>query len=185
MPLEHSPRELFPQTGLRGAKVLLRPFARTDITEQYLAWLRDPRVVRFSNQRLRRHDADTSLAYLASFEGTDNLFLSVRLLDDDRAIGTMTAYVARSHETADIGILIGDPAVWRQGLGLDAWGTLLDWLLQAAKLRKLTAGAVAANHGMVSVMAKSGMHHEATRRAQEIVEGQAQDIVYYARFRAA
>ena len=185
MPLEHSPRKLFPETGLRGASVLLRPFAQTDITEGYLAWLCDPQVVRFSNQRFRGHDVATARTYLASFAETDNLFLSIRGLADDRAIGTMTAYVSRPHETADIGILIGDPSVWGQGLGRDAWNTLLEWLLRQAKLRKLTAGAVAANHGMVSVMAKSGMHLEATRRAQEIVEGQPQDIVYYARFRSA
>lgn len=183
MPLERSPRELFPPAGLRGARVLLRPFGPQDITPQYLGWLRDPCVVRYSNQRFRRHDEETARAYLASFEGTDNLFLCICLAEGRSVVGTMTAYVARPHETADIGILIGDPAVWRQGLGLDAWSTLQDWLLAKAGIRKTTAGAVAANRGMVSIMARSGMEHEATRRAQEIVDDKAEDIVYYARFR--
>lgn len=185
MPIEQMPRELFPDAGLRGAKVLLRPFTRADITPQYLAWLQDPRVVRFSNQRFRRHDPDTARAYFASFEGTDDLFLSVRHLEHDRAIGTMTAYVACPHETADVGILIGDTAIWDQHLGQDAWDTLVNWLLGEARMRKVTAGAMAANRGMVRVMEQSGMRHESTRHAQEILEGQPQDIVYYARFRSA
>jgi len=185
MPLECSPRELFPVDGVHGAKVLLLPFVQWDITDLYLSWLNDPLVVRFSNQRFCKHDVASSLAYLASFDGTDNLFLSVRRADAGVAIGTLTAYVARHHGTADVGILIGDTTVWGQGLGQDAWDTILNWLLQRANVRKITAGTLACNHGMVSVMKRSGMHYEATRRAQEIVDGQAEDIVYYAKFRAA
>lgn len=183
MPLERSPRELFPKDGLRGGRVLLLPFVAADITNRYIAWLSDPTVVRFSNQRLRTHDAASSQAYLASFNGTDNLFLSVRLADSGIAIGTLTAYVDRHHETADVGILIGDTTVWGQGLGQDAWNSLLDWLQQEAGIRKITAGALACNKGMVTLMERSGMHCEALRKAQEIVEGVTEDIVWYARFR--
>lgn len=185
MPLEKAPRELFPVEGLRGAKVVLRRFTRADLTPRYLGWLRDPQVVRFSNQRFRRHDLETARAYLAAFEGSDDLFLSIHHIDLDRAIGTMTAYVAPQHGTADIGILIGDTAVWGQRLGQDAWDTLVNWLVGEAKLRKVTAGAMAANRGMARVMEQSGMRLEATRRAQEILDGTPQDIVYYARFRSS
>ena len=183
MPLEGSPRELFPSAGVRGARVLLLPFVAADITDRYIGWLSDPMVVRFSNQRFRAHDVASCQAYLASFNGTDNLFLSVRRADSGIAIGTLTAYVDRHHETADVGILIGDTTVWGQGLGQDAWSRLLDWLQQEAGVRKITAGALACNKGMIALMERSGMHCEAIRKAQEIVEGLTEDIVCYARFR--
>ncbi len=173
---------MFPVQGISGNKVLLRAFQESDITAQYLGWLHDPRVVRFSNQRFRRHDEASARAYLASFGEADNLFLSIRCLEDGRPIGTMTAYISRPHETADVGILIGDPEVWGKGLGQDAWNTLLDWLQSAMQIRKITAGTASSNYGMIRLMERSGMHHEATRRAQEIIEGHPQDIVYYARF---
>ncbi|CAK0767834.1 hypothetical protein CCP3SC15_3730001 [Gammaproteobacteria bacterium] len=103
-------------------------------------------------------------------------------MDTGDAIGTLTVYVARPHQTADIGILIGDPTVWAQGFGQDAWNAILKWLLEYINIRKITAGTLACNHGMVTIMRRSGMYHEATRSAQEIVEGQEEDIVYYARF---
>ena len=182
MPLECSPREFFPADGVRGEKVLLLPFVHADITDRYLGWLNDPLVVRFSNQRFRKHDVTSSRFYLASFDGTDNLFISVRRADTGVAIGTLTAYIARHHGTADVGVLIGDAAVWGLGLGQDAWDTILNWLLHRAKVRKITAGTLACNHGMVTVMKRSGMQHEATRKAQEIVEDVPQDMLYFARF---
>jgi len=182
MPLERSPRDIFPADGVRGAKVLLLPFAESDITDRYIGWLNDLQVVRFSSQRFRKHDVASSRAYLSSFDGTDNLFLSVCRADTGVTIGTLTAYVACHHETSDVGILIGDTTVWGQGFGQDAWDTILGWLLQSAGIRKITAGALACNRGMVTLMKRAGMHHEATRRAQEIVDGQAEDIVYYAKF---
>ena len=88
---------------LTGKRVHLRPFRADDITDQYLGWLNDPLVTRFSNQRFRRHDRKSSLAYLATFADTANLFLSMRRLDDDSAIGTMTAYESTQHGTVDVG----------------------------------------------------------------------------------
>jgi [ribosomal protein S5]-alanine N-acetyltransferase len=168
---------------LTGNRVTLRRFVESDITPEYISWLNDPEVVRFSNQRFRRHDAATSLAYLRSFEGTDNLFLSARVKETDQAIGTLTAYVARQHGTADVGIMIGARELWGQGLGQDAWDTLGTWLLVQPGMRKWTAGALACNPGMLRLLERSGMHLEAQRREQEIVDGQAHDVLYYAKFR--
>ena len=170
---------------LKGEKVFLKPFTASDITADYISWLNDSEVVRFSNQRFLKHDQESSSRYLASFEGTDNLFISIRCLSDDRPVGTMTAYVSRRHGTVDVGILIGDKAVWGTGYGQDAWNTLTNWLLQRDDIRKLTAGTLACNHGMIKLMERSGMHQEATRKQQEIVDGQAVDILYYAKFHSA
>jgi len=170
---------------LQGKKVKLRPFAESDIVETYIAWLNDPDVVRFSNQRFRKHNRESCLRYLASFDGTENLFISVHCLSDDRPVGTMTAYISSHHGTVDVGILIGDKAVWGSGYGQDAWNTLTNWLLGRDDIRKLTAGTLACNHGMIKLMERSGMHREATRKKQEIISQQAEDILYYAKFIAS
>lgn len=183
--LERSLLTAFPRDGLRGGRVPLRRFSDADITAEYLRWLRDPQVVRFSNQSLHRHDEISARAYLDSFSGTDNLFLSICRLDDERRIGTMTAYASCPHETADVGIRIGDADVRGMGFSQDAWSTLLDWLQSEMRIRKVTAGTVSLNHLMIRLMDRSGMHDEASRRAQGIIEGQPSDRVYYARFRTA
>lgn len=168
--------------ALTGRLTTLRSFTAQDITERYLGWLNDPVVTRFSNQRFRRHDRSTSLAYLKSFEGTPNLFLSMHRLQDGMSIGTMTAYVSLPHGTVDVGIMVGDASAWGRGFGQDAWDTLLGWLARQPGTRKITAGTVAPNAGMQRIIERSGMTLEARRIGQEIIDGKAEDILYYARF---
>ena len=171
--------------SLSGNKVLLKPFSVSDINDAYIGWLNDPNVVKFSNQRFLKHDRESCLRYQASFEGTENLFVSVRCLSDDSPIGTLTAYVARHHGTVDLGIMIGDKSVWGQGYGQDAWDTLTNWLIGREGIRKLTAGTLACNFGMIRLMERSGMSQEAVKKAQELVEGRPEDILYYAKFHDA
>lgn len=176
------PSKLLPESGLAGGAVVLSRFEAADISPEYIAWLNDSRVVRFSNQRFRQHDESSAISYLASFEGSDNLFLGIRCKNDRRLIGTLTVYISVNHETADVGILIGDPAAWGRGVGLEAWSTLQDWLFSILGIRKQTAGTMACNIGMLRIFERSGMHLEATRKAQELIDGKAVDILYYAKF---
>lgn len=182
---------------LRGRRVLLRPFTAADITDTYIGWLNDPEVVRYSNQRFVRHTRESCERYFASFAGASdgaNLFVSLRVAEPgaverperpDQAVGTLTAYRSLAHGTADVGILLGERAVWGQGIGLEAWQLLTDWLLTTPGLRKVTAGTLACNRSMLAVAERSGMRREGVRRAQELVDGTPTDIVHYARFAPA
>jgi ribosomal-protein-alanine N-acetyltransferase len=169
--------------SLAGKQTLLRPFSADDISADYLGWLADPEVVRFSNQRFRTHTRESALAYLNSFVGSGNLFLGIQMAEDQRLVGTITAYRSQPHQTADMGLLIGDPSFWGKGIGLDAWNTLMDYLLNACHLRKVTGGTLRCNVGMVRIMERSGMQLEAVRAQQELVDQVPQDALYYARFR--
>lgn len=163
--------------------MVLRPFTAADITTEYVGWLNDPEVVKYSNQRFVHHTAASCRRYFDGFAGSANLFLSVRTMADDVAVGTMTAYASPHHQTVDIGILIGRRAVWGTGIGQDAWNTLLNWLIQERGIRKVTAGAMRCNRAMVKVMERSGMKLEAVRSGQELLGDIPQDIVYFGKFR--
>lgn len=167
---------------LSGSKVLLRPFVEADISVEYISWLNDPEVVKYSNQRFVRHTRESCLRYFQSFEGSPNIFISVRRSDNDSALGTMTAYVSPRHQTVDIGILIGSRAMWGGGFGQDAWNTLLNWFTKQSGIRKLTAGTMRCNAGMVKLMERSGMTLEAIPPAQELLDGVPQDMVYFGKF---
>lgn len=176
---------------LQGARVRLRPFTAADITDTHVAWLNDPEVVRYSNQRFRQHTHASCRRYFEGFdEDSPHLFASLRVAKPGASergeipVGTLTAYRSLHHGTADVGILLGERAVWGQGIGLEAWQLLTDWLLTTPGLRKVTAGTLACNAAMLAVAERSGMQREGARQAQEIVGGVATDIVYFARFAA-
>lgn len=167
---------------LSGEKVRLRRFGPEDITDAYIGWLLDPEVTRFSNQRFRTHTPASCEAFLQSFEGSPNLFLSIRDAASDTAIGTMTAYRNPVHGSCDVGIMIGNRDYRGGGYGQEAWNLLTDWLLTQSEVRKLTAGCLAANGAMVTLMKRSGMVPDGVRKGQELLDGEPADIVHYARF---
>jgi len=172
-----------PPIIVSSKRLFLSPFTEADVTNNYVRWLNDPEIVRFSNQRFRSHDRESCLAYLRTFLDSDNLFLAIRLVGDGCLIGTLTAYVSPHHGTADMGLLVGERGLWGRGFGREAWNLLLYHLLQIRKLRKVTAGTLRCNIAMVKIMERSGMHIEAIRLQQEIVEGEPQDVLYFAKFR--
>ena len=168
---------------LLGDRVELRLFCKEHITNQYLNWLNNKEIMRYSNQRFKFHDEISSQAYLKSFENTENILLAIYLANTDRFVGTMTVYFSIPHETADIGILIGDKSMWGQGIGKDAWTTLMSFLMDTGLVRKITGGALRCNVGMVNLMVNSNMQPDGVRFGQELFEGLPQDILYFACYR--
>jgi ribosomal-protein-alanine N-acetyltransferase len=169
---------------LGGEYVTLKQFSASDITDEYVGWLNDPQVVKYSNQRFLQHTRETCKRYLDGFCGTVNLFIKIQRRIDGLFVGTMTAYVSTYHQTVDVGIMVGRQSVWGLGIGQEAWNLLVEWLLHQEGVRKVTAGTMRCNTAMIRLMEKSGMTLEAVRPEQEMLDGMPQDLVYYGKFSA-
>lgn len=154
-------------------------FEERFVTDSYLSWLNDPDLMRYSGQRLRRHDRASSLAYLASFRGTANHFWAVLRRSDDLYVGTMTAYVDAHDRVADIGILIGHPDARGTGLGREAWGVAMRYLFESEGLRKLTGGTSALNLPMLMIFEHWRMTLEGRRREQQLIDGRPADVLLF------
>jgi len=166
------------QFPIIGKKVILEKFTERHLTSEYVGWLNNKDIVRFSNQRFYRHTLASCQQYLSSFDGSDNLFLAI--LVDDVFVGTMTAYIRNVHQIADMGIMLSQQ-VWGQGIGLDAWQTLMDYLLKRG-IRKVTGGTLRCNVAMHKIMLRAGMVPDGVRVDQELVAGCAVDVLYFAKF---
>lgn len=161
---------------IAGPTVALYPFTEGCITPEYLGWLADRELLRWSRQRHRQHDRASCLAYLRSFEGGPNHFWSVRRVNTEEPVGTMTAFVVPEDGVADVGILIGRPG---RGIGREAWGLALAWLFERRSMRKVSAGTVAGHTAMRRIFEHWGMKLEGVRRAHQLMDGQPVDLVYY------
>jgi RimJ/RimL family protein N-acetyltransferase len=167
--------------NIQGNSITLSKFQKKDINDQYLCWLNDKEVVKYSNQRFIEHNYLNAQKYLESFSQTNNLFLSIRLSSNQQIIGTMTVYFT-FHNTADIGIMIGDKSLWGKGYGKDAWVTMISWLENELKIRKITAGTIESNKGMLKLLKESKMSLEATRKNHEIIDNHPEDVLYFCKF---
>jgi RimJ/RimL family protein N-acetyltransferase len=160
------------------------PFTERFLTPQYVAWLNDPEVVRFSTQRHRMHTLESCRSYWQSYAGTPHRFWAI--VERERGlghIGNMNAHIDPHDRVADIGILVGNRDAWRQGYAREAWLAVCGHLFAAVDIRKITAGTCACNAAMLALMKTTGMVDDGRRIRQTLVEGREEDIVHAALFR--
>jgi len=165
-----------------GGAMRLRPFLKSDISNTYVSWLNDLEVVKYSNQRFLNHTIESCYDYLKSFVGTNNIYMAIEDKATKELYGSITAYIQINHGTADIGLMIGNQETWGKGFGLEAWTLMMDFLLTQRNIRKVTGGTLKVNTGMIRIMQKSMMIHEATRKSQELFNNKPVDIFYFCKF---
>ena len=170
---------------LNTERLTLVSFTRQMITAEYVSWLNDAEVVRFSEQRHLRHDRISCLKYVRSFESGPNFLWAVLFRpDDSRHVGNISAVVDLQNSRADVSILIGHKAMWGRGIGLEAWGEVCRFLLRDMKLRKVGAGTLEGNLAMRKIMEHSGMVEDGRRRKHSVVGGEEMDMIHAAFFRS-
>ena len=170
---------------IEGKIIRLVPFLESHITPEYLGWLNDRHLMRFSRQRLLNHTRESSLRFLSSFRDAPSFFWAIERLSDGCHVGTMTTHVDTDNRTADLGILIGDASMAGTGSGSEAWGLALRHGFSSLGLRKITGGTSSRNLAMVRVFRTWGMTLEGTQREQELAhDGAPADIVLYGLLRS-
>ena len=166
-------------------RLRLEPFEERHITQRYVGWLNDKRVVRFSRQRLQSHSEDDCRRFFASSERSPNYFWAIVATEGDLHIGNITVDIEPNDRVAAVNILVGDTTQWGKGYGSEAFETACAHLLVAASMRKVYAGTMATNAPMLRLMQKSGMVEEARFKGHFFWEGQVVDKVFAAKFRGA
>jgi ribosomal-protein-alanine N-acetyltransferase len=166
---------------LSTARLILRPLVKP--SQRQVDWLRDPDVVRFSEQRHHTHTLASCLRYIQSLAGGHIWGLWTTA---DRHIGNIAAAVDAPNNIADLSILIGETGQWGQGYGTEAWREAARWLLDkdGGALRKLEAGCMAVNAPMRRLLDRTGFQFEGERKNHFLWQaGQPVGAVYYGRFR--
>jgi [ribosomal protein S5]-alanine N-acetyltransferase len=172
-------------TIIETTRLRITPFSEKYLTPRYVDWLNDPAVVRRSEQRHRSHTLESCRKYWQSFTNTPHYFWAITAIDPNVGhIGNMNAYINATNSVADVGILIGERFVWGKGYGLEAWVAVCDYLLSDVGVRKVTAGTIAANKGMLRIMEKARMVADGRRIRQCVIDGCEEDIIHAALFRS-
>jgi ribosomal-protein-alanine N-acetyltransferase len=160
------------------------PFSEAYLISRYVNWLLDPEVVRYSEQRHRNHTLETCRHYWQSFQDSPHFFWAITALDrESEHIGNINAYIDAPNSTASVGIMIGERRVWGKGYGLEAWVAVCHYLMYDMGIRKITAGTLAVNTGMLRIMEKAGMVADGRWLRHCLVDGQEVDIIFAAFFR--
>jgi len=169
---------------IRTSRLLITPFCERHLTPRYVGWLNDSEVMRYSEQRHRKHDLESCRSYQESFEGTPNYFWAIEEMENGLGhIGNINAYVSEKNLLADIGILIGAKEAQNKRYGREAWTGVCNYLFKHLHLRKVTAGTLSVNVPMQKLMDRVGMINDGVRKRHYLFEGQEVDVVHMALFK--
>jgi len=148
------------------------------LTENYVGWLNDPEVVKYSEQRHKKHTMSSCSQYYKSFISSSHLFIAILVKDNSfKHIGNITVSIDSENLVADIAIMIGEKSSWGQGFGKEAFIGVMDYLFHKTKIRKITAGTMAINIPMLGIMKSAGMIIEGRKKEQFLVDGEKVDMV--------
>lgn len=150
------------------------------LIREIVGWLNDPTIVRYSEQRHRRHTPESQWEYIQSFKGRD-VYWGI-YLNGTNPVGTISYRIDPNNNIAEVGILIGSKPHWSKGIGTEAWQRVTDYLLWLG-IRKVEAGCMAVNTGMMAICQKTGMVEEGRKNDHFIFEGKTCDLINWGKFR--
>ena len=158
---------------LSSKRLILLPYLWSRVHQRHVDWLRDPDVVKYSEQRHLYHNLETQASYVthASLRG----HLWIVMLKDGTEIGTIGVEVDKHNLVGNMGVLIGEKSMWGHGYGTEAWKTVMDYCFKGLELRKVECGTMLANIGMRRTATKCGMEPEGARLSHFILDGETQD----------
>jgi len=146
-------------------------FTDEHMSREYIGWLNNPEIVRYSEQRHIEHDMSTCQQYLAHIREVGELWA---ILVDELHVGNISAHMDWNNRRADISIIIGD--YQGQGIGPQAIMMTCDHLKKFG-YRKVTMGCMSKNKAMIKAGEKAGFKIEAIRQGFFIWEKQIVSLV--------
>jgi len=163
---------MFPSEKLKTARLSLVPFGPNLVSQEYINWLNDQEVTRFSRQRFTEHTRDSCLEYLASFENCPSCLWAIcETYKGFGHIGNISSAVDIDNNSADLGILIGNKNAWGCGYGAEAWAAVITFLFEKRGILTITAGTRADNIPMLRLATRVGMFEKNRQLRQEIATG--------------
>lgn len=166
----------FPETTDGIVRIL--SFKKRHLNENYISWLNDIDVVRYSEQRHQKHSFESCIAHIERQKKYGNYFLAIEVVEKKvRHVGNLGISVNSENNIADLSILVGDKTVWGTGVASRAWSLALKVLLFNLNFRMVTAGTMEVNTSMIRLMKRSGMNIDSILPGRFIFEGEAVGLV--------
>ena len=165
-------------TILKTKRLTLWEYCDPDDLRTMVKWLNDPDVVRYSEQRYLKHNVKFQEIYIRMIQPPNKF---KQIFTKDKFIGTITARVDENNSVANVGILIGEKSEWGKGYGTEAWVALCDHLLNNG-IRKIEAGCMNTNFGMIHIFRKYHMFLEGVREQHFLCDNQLVGMSLWGKF---
>ena len=160
---------------LKGKNIYLRPILFKDVNEEYIKWLNDSEVNKYSGRRFMPTSEFEAKNYLSSLK-SDEAVLAI-CSNSGKHIGNIKyGPISWIHKSAEISIVIGDKSEWGKGYASEAIYLVTKHLFNTCGLNTVHAGTY--NPAFVSaVVKKLGWTQEGILRETHFLDNKFIDSI--------
>lgn len=163
---------------LKGKRIYLRKLQEADANDEYLRWMNDYEVVKYTESRFFPHTFESLNKYISSIDNYHNIAFAIIDIAENKHIGNIKlGNINYIHGFADIGIIIGNKDFWRKGIAAEAIALLVEYSFKRLNLRRLIAGAYIENLGSIKAFERAGFKKVYIENQKYFFEGRYLDSV--------
>ena len=164
---------------IQSENIYLRRVDKGDATEDYLSWINDPEVTKYTESRFSEYTLKDVQDYIESeSKSKDSIFLAIVYKKDNKHIGNLKMHrIDRIHKNAEVSILVGEKSYWGKGIGREALKLVMDYAFESLDLCKLYAKCYSNNFGSIKAFQGAGFVIEGVQKKQYFSEGEHVDGV--------
>ncbi len=143
---------------LHGPTAYLRPVTANDTQGRWWQWLNDPNVVEMMDKGYAPNTSEAQRAFFekVSQSGTDAVF-AICLNESGQHIGIAGLHrINPERKTGQFGIIIGETAYHRRGIGFEAWGLALEYAFDSLCLQTISTMIVPDNVASMKIAHRFG-----------------------------
>lgn len=163
-------------------KITLKLIRANHITKSYVKWMNDYEVVKYTEQKNKKHTiADIKKFVKEKINSPVDFLYGIFIFDKKKIhIGNLKiGPVNKIHQTAEISYFIGDKKYWKIGIGSQAVKKATEICKKKYKLKKLIAGCYSVNKGSIRVLEKNKFKKEALLKSHIFFENKRINKIIY------
>ena len=170
-------------------KFYLRPFLKSDITYDYLAWFHDQEVTSHTSHGIFPYTKRMALEFLENARKNNDIIWAIIAKEkcdisyadySSKHIGNIALQnFNHINRTAEFAGIIGEKEYWGKGYGTKTVRLLFEHGFNKMNLHKIWLGTVITNKGMINIAEKLGMSLEGMLRHHVFLNERYWDVHQY------
>ncbi len=139
-------------------RLILKPLLEDSLSEQYLVWMNDPGVVKYTESRWTKYTMSDLKSFVQDMNKSQKDYLfGIFIAENNFHIGNIKiGNINTQHSYAELGIIIGIKEEWGKGYASEALKLAIEYAFDQLKLYKLIADVYENNIGSIKALQKVG-----------------------------
>ena len=130
------------------------------INQDWIGWLNDKDVTKYSNNRLKKHSRSSQRKFLKR-KLKDKTCILYKIIYEKKSIGIIEiSKINNFHKTCEFTYMIGEKEYWNKGIGTKFITLALKIAFNNLSMEKVNVGIYGNNKGSEKILMKNGFKRE-------------------------